>query len=101
MSTVVEFLRVAALFGFLVFGTSYHVVTVGRWRGSETGRWLMSLAIVPVLFLALAVAAQIFGPTFPGRIVAQVVVYSTMAVLPWWLLTLLWRTQRRGRRPPT
>lgn len=98
MSAVVELLRVAGLAGFLLFGAAYHVVTRGSWRRWPTGRWLMTLAAVPVLFLALAVVTQWLGPAWPGRRAAQVAVYGALTVLPWWLLTLLWRAQRRDRR---
>lgn len=98
MSTVVELLRIAGLLGFVVFAAAYHLVTRGGWRRSATGRWLMSLALVPVLFLALAVTTQWLGPVWPGRRAAQVVVYSALAALPYWLLVLLFRAQRRDRR---
>lgn len=98
MNTLVELLRVAGLAGFVGFGLAYHVVTRGSWRRSPTGRWLMALACVPVLFLALAVTTQWLGPDWPGRRAAQVAVYGALAVLPYWLLTLLWRAQRRARR---
>jgi hypothetical protein len=98
VNTVVELLRLVGLLGFVLFAAAYHVVTMGSWRRWPTGRWLMTLACVPVLFLALAVVTQWLGPDWPGRRAAQVVVYSTLVVLPYWLLTLLWRAQRRARR---
>lgn len=98
MNTVVELLRITGLVGFGAFAIAYHVVTRGTWRRQPAGRWLMTLAVVPVLFMALAVSAQVFGPTFPGRQVAQIAVYSALTVLPFWLLVLLYRAQRRERR---
>jgi uncharacterized membrane protein (DUF2068 family) len=95
---MIEIMRWVALLGFGVFGVLYHVMTHGAWRRRQAGRWLMLMSITPVLFLALAVAAQTWGAQHPGVVTFRYVVLSILAALPYWLIYLLIREQKRKRR---
>lgn len=98
LTTVVELLRYTSFGSFLVFGVMYQLMTSGTWRHRPEGIWLMFLVFLILEFTGLAVAATIWGTTYPGRIWIQLVVWVQLAFLPLGLIGLLLRAQWHAGR---
>lgn len=74
--------------GCLVFLVRYilgvpGVIERGAWKGHEVGRWLVgwqSLRLALFVHIILAVTM----PTWPGRELAGITLFSVFAVSSWW-----------------
>lgn len=97
---VITFLAIFVVMGLVwaTFMVSYHVLTRGAWWRSFEGRCLMTLGGCFVWNAGLIIFSFIAGGDNPsaGRLVVQLVSYSTFAVVGVGLTLLLYRAQRRG-----
>ncbi len=78
MSVAVRVLQYTALLAWLVFVVWYHLRA--RWERTPTGRNVMGTSAALVALLALVAAAVTF-PDYPGRPVAQLLVYASLTAL--------------------
>lgn len=81
---------VGAVTGFYAgafFVGGYHLLTQGKWRGSDMGVNVMVVCASVTALFGLRCLALVFGDGFPGQAAAKLVLFAAVAG------ALIWRTK--------
>lgn len=84
-----------AFLAFLAFTVSYGVLARAYWWRSAAGRWLMALASIVVVTLALSLTRVALGD-YPGRRWLLAAAAGLFAAVGAWLDIELYRARKKG-----
>ena len=95
---VLAFLITASGFiGCTIFVTRYWVLSGGRWKDTEAGKFLIAVYVNLGLLFLLIMVNTVFGD-WPGRKVVTLALYMAYVAQTWWPIRLLNKAQRRVKR---
>lgn len=83
------------LVGCLSFVVFYAIISGGRWRRTDAGRFMMIVQANLGTLFALILTNQVLGTDWPGRQAVTLILFSSYVVETWWPLRLLRRTVKR------
>ena len=88
-------ITIAGLAGCLTFVVFYSILSGGKWRQTDAGRFMMiGQANLGTLF-ALILTNQLLGTDWPGRELITAALFFAYVVETWWPLRLLYRSRKR------